>query len=124
MRKKAGVHKIVGAAITGVRRVVYDSRLDRFLDARGIPITHLAFVSGHSRQHLLRLRSRQVEATETVIRHLTAACIVITGDATITPDDLVAVTPTAGDLADARDRDQLHKGPQRRHRIAARAVQR
>jgi hypothetical protein len=118
LRKKAAVYKVVHAAVTGVPRIVYDSRLDRFLHARGIPIVHLARVSGHSRQHILRLRAKQVEATESVIRNLTAACIVITGDLAIKPDDLVEVTPTEDVIASARLRDERHRGAERRHRIS------
>jgi len=100
------------------KRVVYDTRLDRFLDARNIPPSHLAVAADRSRQHVLRLRSNDLEPTLGVIRDLTAGCIAIAGDPAITPEDLFELAPSTDEIAEARNRDVLSEGPERRRDIA------
>ena len=116
-RPKARVYRVIEHGGYPAR-VVYDTRLDRFLHNRNIPLTDLACAAVHSRQHLLRLRSLQLEPTLGVIRRLTAGCIAITGDPTITPDDLFELRPDANAIAEARKRDEMSHGPERRRDIA------
>jgi len=118
-RRKAAVYKVV-LLRTGIERVVYDTRFDRFLYARHIPLVHLAIASGHSRQYILKVRSSRLDPTVAAIRNLTAGCIAITGDEKITPLDLFDLAPDAKMIAAARERDEQHEGPDRRREIAAR----
>ena len=116
-RVKARVYKIVELP-NGIQRIVYDTKLDRFLLARAIPPRHLAVASGYSRQHLLRLRGG-ADPTAICIRKLTAACIAICGDPKIHPTDLFDLVPTADEIEVARESDRRSLGPERRRDIAA-----
>ena len=112
-RTRAPVHQVVPQS-TGIDRVVYDTPFDRFLHDRDIVLSHLAATSNHSRQHILKTRSKEVEPTAGMIRAYTAACIAITGDETISPLDLFDLQPDAGEIAAARRRYEAHQRIARR----------
>jgi predicted transcriptional regulator len=50
------------------------TRLENFLQSRGIKPAHLARESGYSRQHLLRIRMGSMEPTRRCIAAIVAAC--------------------------------------------------
>jgi predicted transcriptional regulator len=50
------------------------TRLEQFLQSRGIKPAHLARESGYSRQHLLRIRMGRMEPTRRCIAAIVAAC--------------------------------------------------
>ena len=120
---KAPVYKVV-ALPTRTSRVVYDTRFDRFLDTREIPPTRLALSSGRSRQHILRIRSGQLDPTVGVVRDLTAGCIAITGDLTISPEDLFEIAPDKTAISEARQRDEEQRRRPGRRRLAERGRRR
>jgi len=50
------------------------AKLETFLRSRGIRPAHLAWESGYSRQHLLRIRLGRIEPTRRCIADLVTAC--------------------------------------------------
>jgi hypothetical protein len=116
--RRAAVYRVIEISAT-VHRIVYDTRLDRFLDDRDIPSAVLADTAGYSRQYLLGLRSGAIEPTRKRIQVLTAACIVIADDPRITPDDLFEIVPGAAEIAEARARFEATNGVLRRQDLRA-----
>lgn len=51
-----------------------ETKLEKYLKARGIKPAHLARESGYSRQHLLRVRMGRMEPTRPCIKAITGAC--------------------------------------------------
>lgn len=85
-------------------RNVYDTRLDRFLARKSIKPAPLARACGYSRQHLLRVRSGTMRPTTRMVYFLIAACIAITGDRTITANDLFNLEPSEKAVRAAMER--------------------
>lgn len=83
------------------------TRLEAFLNARGIKPVHLVRESGYSRQHLLRLRTERMLPSLVCIARLVIAARRLTHDAVI-PSDLFArkVITTAITLSDTRALDE------------------
>jgi predicted transcriptional regulator len=71
------------------------TRLEKFLQSRGIKPAHLARESGYSRQHLLRIRLGRMEPTRRCIAAISAACRRLSGEAV-----------RASDLFDLEGEDQ------------------
>ncbi|HUP61300.1 MAG TPA: hypothetical protein VNA69_12855 [Thermoanaerobaculia bacterium] len=108
----AVVHRVETVSGT-LTRIVFDTRFDRALDARDLPPTIVADAAGYSRQYMLRLRKEQIEPTLGAIRAITAACIVVAGDPTISANDLFAIAPDEDAIAAARNRFAATNGPKR-----------
>ena len=63
------------------------TRLEQFIQSRGIKPAHLARESGYSRQHLLRIRMGRMEPTRRCIAAIVSACRLLSREA-VKPTDL------------------------------------
>jgi len=54
-----------------------ETKLEKYLKARGIKPAHLTRACGYSRQHLLRVRMGRMEPTRLCIKAITEACQVL-----------------------------------------------
>jgi DNA-binding phage protein len=55
------------------KRFVFNTRLDRWLAAHKVKPARLAYESGYSRQHLLRIRKEEMEPTRRCIAAIVTA---------------------------------------------------
>ncbi len=62
------------SGIAGDNSMATLTRLETFLQSRGVRPAHLARESGYSRQHLLRIRKGRMEPTRRCIAAIVAAC--------------------------------------------------
>lgn len=63
------------------------TRLEQFIQSRGLKPAHLARESGYSRQHLLRIRMGRMEPTRRCIAAIVSACRRLSREA-VKPTDL------------------------------------
>jgi len=62
------------------KRHVFNTRLDQWLAAHKVKPARLAYESGYSRQHLLRIRKGEMEPTRRCMVAIVVACRRLSGE--------------------------------------------
>ena len=63
------------------KRHVFNTKLDQWLEAHKVKPARLAYESGYSRQHLLRIRKGEMEPTRRCIAAIVTAARKLSGEA-------------------------------------------